>query len=323
MSNDRIQEDQRWEIFYQVKTHEEFVRRFVPTVYLHPNVNKDIRGIFNSIQRQLVASYFDYELVDGAAHKAVLSLETALKLRYFEIHQEPWDNKLSFQKLLKRFQDEGYFEIDNDQFFDWLRAIRNQFAHPEMHSFGGLTSMRFIFIVADLINDLYENRVLRKFRKTSAESINSILNEYVEQGAKIKLLSGDEIIFYRCSVGFVNNAVSPNILTLLYKPIFSVPKVFTPADEILLYYWQTAVCNELILCSDELIGLDDRRQEVFRIFKLQGLEASKDWNLWKRDFDAYRQVIRWFDYADYGDAGDKIAILKKAFHERKVNDTTA
>lgn len=318
MGNVSIQGDQRWDVFFEVKTHEEFVKRFVPTIYLHPNVNNDTRGIFDSIQRQLIASYFDYELVDTAAQKAVINLEMALKLRYFEIHREVWKDKWNFQQLLKYFQDEGYFEIDNVHFFDWLRAVRNQFAHPTMHSFGGLTSMRFIFIVTDLINDLYENRVLRKFRKTYTENINTILSNYVEQGATIQLRQGVETMFYRCSVGFVNNAVYPNIITIVYKPIFPIPQAYTTKDEILLYYWQTIACNDLIVCSDKLIGLDDRRQEVFRIAKINEAEACKDWNAWKSELDAYRQVMRWFDHADYNDAGDKCAILKKAFHERNA-----
>jgi hypothetical protein len=76
MDSQAIKADQRWDVFFQVKTHAEFVKRFVATVYLNSEVNKDIRGIFESIQKTLVASYFNYELIDDAAHKAVFSLET-------------------------------------------------------------------------------------------------------------------------------------------------------------------------------------------------------------------------------------------------------
>jgi hypothetical protein len=321
MAIDKIQPDPRWEVLYELKTHEEFAEKFVPMVYLHPTVNKEIRDTFDSIRRQLVASYYHYESVDSAARNAVFSLEMALKIRYVEIYREACKAKQNFQNLLKHFQTEGYFEINDDGLFKWLRDVRNHFAHPTMHSFGGIINMRYIFIVADLINDLYENRALRAMRKSYTEMTNIILQEYAEQGATIQLRAGEEYTFYRSYLGFLNNAVYPNIVTMVYKPIFPIPKEYAPSSEIMLYNWRTIACNELIVDSDALIGLDERRHEIFRITKINEAAAKNEWKVWKKEFDDYRQIKVLFDHADHSDAGEKCALLKKAFHERQVSST--
>jgi hypothetical protein len=310
-----LQPDEKWNIIYGINSHQEFIDRFGINFYLKPEVHKDIHAIFRVIQNLLVHSYFDYEFMDVAALKAKLSLETALKLRYFELTGEVWPEKKRYIDLIKWFRQRGHFEGTEEGFFNHLRQIRNLDAHPQMHTFAGALSLQNVGVVVDLINDIYEDVEMRKERFHQYESITSHIKKLLEKGAMLYLNSGKGTIIYLMTIGFIDNKTVPHKITFYYKPIFEIPKEYKPSDSIELFDAVKLTCRALNIGDGCISGKDQSYQDIFRLSLINDPENSKIWKDWKFAFDNYKSVMVLFDHVDYFDINQDSSELRTAFHK--------
>lgn len=215
--NNFLQQDERWSIYENIKDYSSFCQKILPEIYLKPEVHSDIRSEFRVIEKLLQHSYYEYEFYDVAAQKSMFALEMALKIKFREIHNESFKGALG--GLINWFAGNNFFETTNKEYLDYIRSVRNNFAHPERYSFGGSMMSQWISHPLDLINDLYESRKLRKQRTVLYRSLNIRLKSIVENGA---VISGDgtKQVIFSADTCFINNKTSPSEIALLFFPLF-------------------------------------------------------------------------------------------------------
>jgi hypothetical protein len=310
-----IHPDIKWKIIYGIGSHREFVERFGRRLYLKPAVHEDIRAIFRVVQQLLIHSYFEYEFVDVAALKAEIALETALKLRYFELQGTLWPKADTYRQLLEWFRTHGYFETSDSQFLDYVREVRNLDAHPDRHSFGGMTSMRHIKIAIDLINDLYEDPEKRRERVRQYRSVNKHLHTMLEGGCILERSSTEKEIVYLMLLGFINNKSIPMGLTFFFKTIFDVPNQDKPSSSMEIYEAQDLYCHSVECGSGYLVGMDEGGAVIFTLLAISNPDDRSTWSEWKAGFDRYRSLQVLFDRANYNDIWGKTAWLRRQFHK--------
>jgi len=161
----KLEKDPRWNVYKdQTTSIEEFEKNILPIFYLNKKAPDDVKKSLRVLYKLLVLSYYEYEFVDIAAGKTMHIFEMALKLRYKELNDQPWNSKKPLKSLIDWFQAENYFEISHSGYFDHIRNVRNYFSHPERHTLGGISIFHLIRDPIDLINDLYEDRELRQKR---------------------------------------------------------------------------------------------------------------------------------------------------------------
>ncbi len=221
-----IEKDKRWVIYEEdTNTIEDFEKTILPDLFFKKDVSEDVKKIFRVIYKLLVFSYYEYEFLDIAMAKVLVSFELALKIRYEEITGKKWDSKKKpLDQLINWFHKETYFEVYNPALLKQLRKARNHFSHPNRHEIAGIVGFHLIQNPVDLINDLYEDPILRKSRFQLREEMEITLNKILEYGAIVKA-KDLEMLIWKMVVVFVNNKAD--------KPIYYV--VAFPIDQELEY----------------------------------------------------------------------------------------
>lgn len=143
-----------WTVVIGAESFLSFQNNFVPTYTFSNSVPKDIRDEASLVHKLLLHSYFEYEFIDIALTQAIISLEKALKTRYYEITGNNPDNKI-LEKLIKWAVDNGYIKQQNKGFIDTLREIRNRKVHATEKSLGGMAYIRTVYATLDFVNDLF------------------------------------------------------------------------------------------------------------------------------------------------------------------------
>jgi hypothetical protein len=203
--------DTIWDIFPKTETYELFKAAYVPDIYLNPLIDASVVTDFKLIAKTIELSYFAYVLLELARHKAFVGFESALGKRYKELKQV--EKLPSLEKMVDWFFDNGYFETDNNEFLHRIRKLRNCHAHGQM-SWPGFPpgNTGWIFQIMHCINDLYEDRILRKERLALAAA----LEEYLEKFKYPVWVAADGgcIIFNELQYLFYNNKLAPPKLTV-------------------------------------------------------------------------------------------------------------
>jgi hypothetical protein len=182
MTNEILQRDGRWEVFYEDISLPEFVRK-LPSVRFYDEVNQDVKEAFKIIHKLMVHSYYEYLFIDVAVTKALQTFEMALKLRYKELNNKEWNKKSPLEQLIEWFRKRDFFERDDKNYFDHVRGTRNYLSHPERHHFGGSFWFHWISTTIDLINDLYDEVDLRRQRRAITSDIGEKLDTFIINGA--------------------------------------------------------------------------------------------------------------------------------------------
>jgi hypothetical protein len=209
--------DDTWNVFDIPLTGiEDFKNRWVPEIYLKPQVHKDVQEKFRVIKKLIQHSYFEYQFYDVAATESLLTFEMALKLRYKEINAKDWEKNKPLAQLIDWFEKRNYFEVYNDLYLKSIRQIRNGAAHPTQHSMSGGLNRRIIENILDLINGLYEDTTLRKDRMELSLKIIAQLNAYNEA---IKCtIDGSSHYAFTAWPGFINNKLTPSEIYFYLNP---------------------------------------------------------------------------------------------------------
>jgi len=311
-----IQPDERWDIIYGIKSHEEFMDKFNLKFHLKPEAAPDIHGIFRVVQKLLEHSYFEYEFGDVAALKAKLWLETALKIRYQELSGKFWPQKgKNYKELLMWFMDGGYLEYNSKDLVDYVRDVRNLSAHERMHSFSGALGAQHVRIAVDLVNDVYEDKEKRTERIRETAMINSNIEKLLGKGCMLELASGESFMTYLMVVVFYDNKRVPQRIHLSYKPIFPIPDQYNVSDSIAIYECFPLTCHFIELDEEQVIGRTADGEEVFKLSLIVDPTTRKAWNDWKKSFDAYRATMIFFAHVDFDPVSSYMADLRTEFHK--------
>lgn len=207
-----------WEFFVGAETLEAFQQNIVKSVYLNPLMPEDIKKEINQVEKLLIHSFYEYEFIDIALTQAIFALEKALKIKNEELGY-PLKEKALFHELLDWFLNNNYFETDSIDILNQLRTIRNKKAHQKEKSLGGVVFISKVHDVIDLLNDLYEELVLRQARKDIRKSLNEKLIDFAKEGIILADNNGSTIISH-ANVIFVDNKSTDIIYHIGLIPIF-------------------------------------------------------------------------------------------------------
>lgn len=278
------------------------------------SADKDVHGIFRLVNRLVSLGYFEYELWDLASMKALLAFELALKKRYSQLYSDGVPKGMSLKSLIEWFRKNNYFETDSEHYLDNIRIIRNHFAHPEYHSFGGPIISWHISAAAGLINDLYEDRGLRVERKEEVIQLNEKLTPLLQNGL-ILTIEGEEPIFvYRFMAGFINNKKNCKEYHFVYRPAFVLPEKYQKGDSVPVYNARKISCNNYFFYdSGELSGVDENGRCVFTLTRPMG-DEQQQWQIWHCAYHAYLSVMPHFELCDNRSINEIIGQIKWEFH---------
>ncbi|MCG2615254.1 hypothetical protein LZZ85_13215 [Terrimonas sp. NA20] len=268
-------------------------------IYLKPVVDDDVKGVFKLVQRLVDLAYYEYEFFDLACMKALFALELALKKRYRQLATAGFANpaQWSLKRYLQWFLENGYFETESADYLDQLRYIRNHFAHPEAHSFGGSIISWHITAASGLINDLYEDKDLRADRKRETSRLNSALNRIVQHGASLQIPGKERQSVYAFLIAFLNNKQTPNRYHFVYKPLFKIPAQYAAGDPIqptTAYYFN---CTEVRLSQNGVGGFDENGREIFQLSPPLADDLG-DIEEWYRQYNNYIGTLPHFPIID-------------------------
>lgn len=279
--------DETWTVFDKVSTDRgEFIKKFVPEIYLRPEVHKDTKENFRLIRKLLEYSYFEYKFYDMGALKAMVTMEMALKLRYQEINNEKWNKSISLEKLIDWFADRSYFEVYNPDYLDSLRKIRNIMAHPYEHTYSGPHSSHLIQNVIDLVNGLYEDPELRKQRMNITVRIISLLNGFKEE---IKVYGKDKTyLAHRAWPGFLNNKGGKEILHFYCKPWYEIPQEDLTTNQWGLSPTVHFKATNYTINQDHLLLKDERGEELM-IGAIKDQHELEEFRRWRQEYEKFNQ----------------------------------
>lgn len=209
-----LKKDSRWNAF-DIVDFKSFKERMLPKIRFKNDVNETIKKSFIIIEKLLYHSYYEYEFYDIAAQKSLLYFEMALKIRFKEVNNVEWNKKKSLKELIDCFDSQHYFEVLNKEYLNWIRKVRNYYAHPDTYSFGGPMTKHNIENSVDLINDLYEDPRLRENRQLKLKDLQNKLDSLTKAGAVFVNYSNNEIIS-KADLIFIDNKGSSETIYLLF-----------------------------------------------------------------------------------------------------------
>ncbi len=185
---------------------------------LRNEVPESVKREFKTIKDLIIHSYSQYDFLDSAQDKALLTFEMALKIRYQEIEQKKCRLKLS--KLITWAVKNELFEEEEHQIRS-LKNLRDRSAHPEDWTLFGHLSLFVILKITNIINGLYKDTMIRRERKEECSRVNSFLEVYNKNGAILNLNANGLLVFLSQLV-FYDNIHSPAIYYFLFYPIFDL-----------------------------------------------------------------------------------------------------
>lgn len=279
--------DETWTVFDGVtEDRDTFIRKFVPEIYLRPDVHKDVIENFRLIEKLLEHSYFEYKFYDLAALKSMLTMEMALKLRYEELNGEKWDKRKSLQHLIQWFEYRNYFEVYNPDYLNSLRAVRNLMAHPYEHTYGGPHSSHLIESVVDLVNGLYEDPVLRKERMDTTTNIIELIKSFNDE---IKVYGNQNTyLAHRAWPGFLNNKGGVSMLQFYYKPWYNIPDEYFENNQWGVSPTLDFQANYIEINQGHLLLRNDNGEELL-IRKITDARELAQFRLWQKKYAKFTQ----------------------------------
>lgn len=309
-----LKPDDRWKGVYEIDTYHKYIEKLGSPILLMESVDEDIQGIFRLVNKLIALGYFEYELWDLACMKALLAFELALKKRYSQLYAGGVPKGMSLKSLIEWFRKNNYFETDSEAYLDNIRLIRNHFAHPEYHSFGGPIISWHISAAAGLINDLYEDRKLRVERNEEVIQLNEKLQPLIQNGVILTIEGEAPIFVYRFIAGFINNKKNDKEYHFVYRPAFVLPEQYQKGDSVPVYSAYKISCNDYHFDnSGELSGLDKNGRCLFTLTQALG-DTQHQWKNWHGAYQAYLKVCPHFELRDSRSIGEMVGQIKWDFH---------
>lgn len=306
--------DDRWGAAYEINTYQEYLEKVGTPILLMESADKDVHAIFRLVNRLIALAYFEYEFWDLASMKALQAFELALKRRYIQLRPGGIPKGMNLKSLIDWFRKNNYFESDSEHYLDNIRVIRNHFAHPEYHSFGGPSISWHISAAASLINDLYEDPLLRIERKDEIARLNEKLQPLLKNGLILSIEGEAPIFVYRFIAALINNKKINKECHFVYRPAFVLPTQYQKGDSVPVYNAYKVSCNNYFLedCG-KLNGIDENGIRIFTLTSAMG-DAKQQWQSWYYAYQAYLSVLPYFELSDSRSIGEMISQIKWEFH---------
>jgi hypothetical protein len=295
--------DLRWSIFASTQTFEMFCKDALPEIYLKPEVPDQVVKSMQLVKSLLEFSYFNYEFYDEAALRALLTFEMAVNIRAKEVGIFFTEND-SLKKKIDRFNRAHYFEVYNDDYLNGIRKTRNLLIHTTSYGYAGPFKRHLIVQPLNLINDLYENPILREQRKNIQKSVRLFLRPFRHNGFLLKGEGTDYLCFEYWL--HINNKISPKQFIFKIKPIFHIPSNFI--DEKKLYESPTyMIVASKININNNILTLIDFNGEEYTLSSIENEDQQGTFDNWIKLYNNYDDFT--------GDQGSLGLEINRSFQE--------
>lgn len=193
-------------------------------VAFRPEVPDVVVGRFEAVRDLLLHGDRSPSFADVAFERALLTLETALRLRHSELHgTDPSLNAPSLQKLYRWAARSGLVEMD-EKLLEALRRIRNRVAHPTTNLwYGGPGgAVRATLRTIDVINDVFEPAEARTARRAEAKRLSARFEALNATGADL-IVGDSRIPLWRTDLLYVENRLEETEIGVAVWPRFENP----------------------------------------------------------------------------------------------------
>ncbi len=157
-----LEKDPKWSAFSEY-TWESFQETCVPKVPLISTVHPEVHKQYRAIRKLIAYSFFEYEFFDIAARQMTMLVEMAMVWKYEQLTGEAWQRKTKkgkkkrdLKNLFDWLTQNGHFSTTFPTDTNFLRQVRNYYAHPKKHGFSGGTHLKSIIHLIHFINELYD-----------------------------------------------------------------------------------------------------------------------------------------------------------------------
>lgn len=195
---------------WDVASLSDYKASLLEDVYIKKEVPESIQADLRVVEKLMLHTYYEYDFIDIALTQGVFIFEKAMRIYYRELGHT---KKLTLEKLINWFFNNGYFETDHVSEIHSLRDIRNKRVHDTDRHEKGFLYLKTVYTIVDLINDLYEDRQLRVERKEIVLKTQLELCELYKNGCLFEL-SGKKYIGYQAIAVFLNNKTGLHDLSL-------------------------------------------------------------------------------------------------------------
>lgn len=206
---------------FEDQTFEEFCDK-LPVFWFRKEIPDDVIKNFEVVEKLLAHSYFEYKFIDEAFTKAIHTFEMAMRIRYKDFHQSK--QSLSFNSLIIKLSELNLFDTSLET-LKHLKSMRNNFAHPDRHSFAGTIYWNSIEKIPRLINEMYEDVNLRAERVSKAQEFVKELRERNLESGIVLQTSSENVILFRLQLLMINNKHAPMTYLLACTPIFDLAPI--------------------------------------------------------------------------------------------------
>lgn len=217
--NKYVLPDTIWESVWEIRNHEEYLKRMVPQFQLRKEVSEDIKKEFEIIEHLCALSYFRYQLYDEAVRKALLIFEMALKIRHREIYEK--DFKGNLEELINKLHKKNIFDSSLN-FLHHTRLVRNSQVHRDRHSFGGPALRHWLESITMVINETYDSIEQRVVRVKLLEKVNNTVNTFFGECVSIRVDDADYFLSDTIIPIFVNNRCEECVYSFYVVPTFDL-----------------------------------------------------------------------------------------------------
>ena len=281
--------DSFWDC-YGITNENDFLAKIAVENKYHNKVPKDIVDNFETVTQLLNLSYFHSNLLDEAVTKALVTVETGIKIKAkelgLELRELPNKKGVRKEKRLFRLIEEVLKVTGQEHLkpeFDRARSMRNRRLHIDSHFFSGLIGyprrniksfinlMNQIFLPVDKINEI--NELQSELDKIVEEMKDDL---YILEFNKKKILI-DEV--YKIQY-ITDNKVK--LLIAFLNPVINNPKEYYNTNQ--FNKPLVLVIKDFSINDNSIEGLD-LKEEKISLFK-----NEKDSN--KITYNGYLKEIK-------------------------------
>lgn len=232
---DFFKPDSIYEFAWGIKSFDEYLKRYKPDFTLIDNIPSDVRNEIETVESLFCCGYINYKLIDEALSKLTRVFELCLKMYFKQETTFDWtdknfhcDKKKSVKRDLKNLIDWIFdnYSFDTDrQFLHLVREhLRNSYAHPENHSFGGTMISHWFSQIMIFINELFEGEQSRKLRIQYVDNVRLQLEQFKD---KLSILEHDEkrILIHHNEILFTN--AQNDVSYFCFIPLFDIEEIVT------------------------------------------------------------------------------------------------
>jgi hypothetical protein len=223
-----LEKDPKWNAFNDY-TWESFQKIYLPKVDLISTVHPEVRKQYRAIRKLIAHSYFEYEFFDIAAGQMTMLVEMAMVWKYEQLTGEPWkrktkkgESKRDLKNLFDWLNQNGHFATNFPTDTNFLRQVRNYYAHPKKHGFSGGTHLKAIVHLILFINELYDPNLITANRLSAP--IENWLTSHETKRKVLRFPSG-QLLISTIYCAFVDSSDAEPQYYFAAFPLFDFKKI--------------------------------------------------------------------------------------------------